>query len=128
MQPMSLLFISPFFWLSSFPTGTGVQQPIGAGTSITRRKHQTFLHYSKKEISMKPQRKRPPRPEASAALDQLLTIKQAAAHLGISDSKFYRLMRDRQAGIPVLRMPGHTTRIPAAKLQDWIEKNTEQAT
>lgn len=72
-------------------------------------------------------RKKTPRPDVPPALDQLLTIKQAAARLGISDSKFYRLMRDRQAGIPVIRMPGHTTRIPAAKLQLWIEKHTEQA-
>lgn len=76
---------------------------------------------------MAPQRKQTPRPEVPPALDQLLTIKQAAARLGISDSKFYRLMRDQQIGIPVLRMPGHTTRIPAAKLQRWIEQHTEQA-
>lgn len=66
-------------------------------------------------------------PNGSPELDQLLTIKQAAAHLGISDSKFYRLMRDRSIGIPIIRMPGHTTRIPAAKLQRWIEQHTEQA-
>lgn len=76
---------------------------------------------------MAPRRKITPRPDVPPALDQLLTIKQAAARLGISDSKFYRLMRDRQAGIPIIRMPGHTTRIPASKLQLWIEKHTEQA-
>lgn len=76
---------------------------------------------------MAPRRTKTPRPDVPPMLDQLLTIKQAAAHLGISDSKFYRLMRDRQAGIPVIRMPGHTTRIPAAKLQLWIEAHTEQA-
>lgn len=72
-------------------------------------------------------RNRTPRPDVPQALDQLLTIKQAAARLGVSDSKFYRLMRDRSSGIPVLRMPGHTTRIPAAQLQRWIELHTEQA-
>lgn len=76
---------------------------------------------------MAPRRKQTQRAEVPPALDQLLTIKQAAARLGISDSKFYRLMRDRSAGIPVIRMPGHTTRIPAAKLQRWIEQHTEQA-
>lgn len=76
---------------------------------------------------MTSRRKRTPRPDVPPALDQLLTIKQAAARLGISDSKFYRLMRDRRAGIPVLRMPGHTTRIPAARLQIWIEEHTGQA-
>ncbi len=71
--------------------------------------------------------KRTQRPDVPQEVDQLLTIPQAAARLGISDSKFYRLMRDRRAGIPILRMPGHTTRIPAAKLQAWIEQHTEQA-
>ena len=76
---------------------------------------------------MTSRRKKAQPQEAPQTLDQLLTIKQAAARLSISDSKFYRLMRDRQAGIPVLRMPGHTTRIPAARLQRWIEAHTEQA-
>jgi len=74
-----------------------------------------------------PRRKLTPPPDVPQTLDQLLTIKQAAARLGVSDSKFYRLMRDPRAGLPVLRMPGHTTRIPATKLQRWIEAHTEQA-
>jgi excisionase family DNA binding protein len=73
------------------------------------------------------QRQRKPRPDAPQSVDQLLTIPQAAAKLGVSHAKFYRLMRDRQAGLPILRMPGRTTRIPAAKLQIWIEQHTEQA-
>jgi excisionase family DNA binding protein len=76
---------------------------------------------------MAPRRKQTLPPVVPQALDQLLTIPQAARRLGISDSKFYRLMRDPQNGIPVLRMPGHTTRIPAAKLQLWVEQHTEQA-
>jgi excisionase family DNA binding protein len=75
---------------------------------------------------MVPRRKSTQRPDVPANLDQLLTIKQAAAHLGISDSKLYRLMRDQRAGIPVIRMPGHTTRIPASRLQRWIEAHTDQ--
>src|SRR5579872_3858065 len=84
-----------------------------------------FIGNRKRRHRMTPQRKGMSQLEEPEKLDQLLTIKQAAAYLSISDSKLYRLMRDRQAGIPVLRMPGHTTRIPAAKLQRWIEKNTE---
>ena len=45
-----------------------------------------------------PRRKQTQRAEVPPALDQLLTIKQAAARLGISDSKFYRLMRDLLLG------------------------------
>jgi excisionase family DNA binding protein len=74
---------------------------------------------------MTPRRHTTPRPEIPPALDQVLTIQQAAARRGISDSKLYRLMRDPRNGTPVLRMPGHTTRIPAAKLQCWIEKHTD---
>ena len=76
---------------------------------------------------MTPQREITPRPDFPPALDQLLTIKQAAQCLGVSASTFYRLMRDPQAGLPVVRMPGHTTRIPAAQLQCWIEAHTRQA-
>ncbi len=72
------------------------------------------------------QRKATPPPTVPLSLDQLLTIPQTASYLGISRSKLYRLLRDPRNGLPVVRMPGRTTRIPAARLQVWIEQHTEQ--
>jgi len=57
-------------------------------------------------------------------LDQLLHHPTGCCSSGDQRLETLSLMRDRRAGIPVLRMPGHTTRIPAAKLQLWIEKHT----
>lgn len=124
IPPFSLFFrhtCSRYLLLSGVNTG-----PLGRVHDGWQARR-AYVLCLKGEVTMAPRRTTTSRPDVPPALDQLLTIKQAAARLGISDSKFYRLMRDRRVGIPVIRMPGHTTRIPAAKLQLWIERHTDQA-
>lgn len=124
IPPFSLFFrhtCSRYLLLSGVNTG-----PLGRVHDGWQARR-AYVLCLKGEVTMAPRRTTTSRPDIPPALDQLLTIKQAAARLGISDSKFYRLMRDRRVGIPVIRMPGHTTRIPAAKLQLWIERHTDQA-
>jgi excisionase family DNA binding protein len=61
---------------------------------------------------------------ATATVAQLLTIVEAARHLGISRSKVYELLADGE--LPSVRI-GRTRRIALAALEEFIVDHTDQA-
>ncbi|MCL6443151.1 MAG: helix-turn-helix domain-containing protein [Alicyclobacillus sp.] len=52
-------------------------------------------------------------------MDRLLTIKEAAQRLGVSDESLYVLAR--QGRFPIVRI-GRSIRVDPEKLQAWIEQ------
>lgn len=62
------------------------------------------------------------RPGQPVVIDQLLTVPEAAARLGIGKSKLYELINDNQ--IPYVEIPGagdKVKRISALTLNAWIK-------
>ena len=53
---------------------------------------------------------------------QLLRVEEAARVLGIGRSTVYELIGRRE--LPVIRI-GRSTRIPRRRLEDWIERHTD---
>ena len=61
----------------------------------------------------------------AAMTDRLIiTIREAAQLLGLSESTVYRLARENK--IPVVRI-GASVRVNRRQLVEWIENNTEAA-
>jgi excisionase family DNA binding protein len=54
----------------------------------------------------------------------IITIREAAELLGLSESTVYRLARENK--IPVVRI-GASVRVNRRHLVEWIERNTEAA-
>jgi excisionase family DNA binding protein len=72
-----------------------------------------------------PKRGRQKQPPQPVVIDQLLTITQAAARLGLGRTKVYDLINTNQ--LPYVEIPGageSTKRISALTLNTWI-KNRE---
>ena len=63
------------------------------------------------------------RPDQPVVIDQLLTVPEAAARLGIGKSKLYELINENQ--IPYVEIPGagdRVKRISALTLNSWIRE------
>lgn len=76
----------------------------------------------KRQTHNEPTTNKQARPSQPVVIDQLLTVPEAAARLGIGKSKLYELINDNQ--IPYIEIPGagdKVKRISALTLNAWIK-------